>query len=68
MAPTDNFNKVTESGFAEVIEGNSDSPKYLALHKTAPVGTIIQVKNEANGQKLFVRVIGSFRMEILKIR
>ncbi|MCR6639280.1 MAG: LysM peptidoglycan-binding domain-containing protein [Sporocytophaga sp.] len=61
VAPTDNFNKVTESGFAEVIEGNSDSPKYLALHKTAPVGTIIQVKNEANGQKLFVRVIGKLQ-------
>ncbi len=61
VPPTDNFNKVTESGFAEVIEGNSDSPKYLALHKTAPVGTIIQVKNEANGQKLFVRVIGKLQ-------
>ncbi len=61
VPPTDNFNKVTESGFAEVIEGNNDSPKYLALHKTAPVGTIIQVKNEANGQKLFVRVIGKLQ-------
>jgi LysM repeat protein len=61
VPPTDNFNKVTETGFAEVIEGNSDSPKYLALHKTAPVGTIIQVKNEANGQKLFVRVIGKLQ-------
>ncbi|GAL87051.1 LysM repeat-containing protein [Sporocytophaga myxococcoides] len=61
VPPTDNFNKVTESGFAEVIEGNNDSPKYLALHKTAPIGTIIQVKNEANGQKLFVRVIGKLQ-------
>lgn len=61
VPPTDNFNKVSESGFAEVIEGNNDSPKYLALHKTAPIGTIIQVKNEANGQKLFVRVIGKLQ-------
>jgi len=61
VPPTDSFNKVTESGFAEVIEGNNDSPKYLALHKTAPIGTIIQVKNEANGQKLFVRVIGKLQ-------
>ena len=61
VPPTDNFNKITENGFAEVIEGNADSPKYLALHKSAPVGTIIQVKNEANGQKLFVRVIGKLQ-------
>ncbi|MFN3405683.1 MAG: LysM peptidoglycan-binding domain-containing protein [Cytophagaceae bacterium] len=55
------LNKVNESGFAEVIEENSDNPKYLALHKTAPVGTIIQVKNENNGQKIFVRVIGKLQ-------
>ncbi|HSZ73077.1 MAG TPA: hypothetical protein VK750_10420, partial [Cytophagaceae bacterium] len=35
-----------------------DSDKYLAMHKTAPVGTIIQVINEGNNQRIFVRVIG----------
>lgn len=52
------YDKVEESGFAEVIEGNTGTPKFLALHKTAPIGTIIHVTNEANGQKVFVRVIG----------
>ena len=32
--------------------------KYLALHKSAPIGTIIQVRNDDNDQKIFVRVIG----------
>ena len=49
--------KVTESGLAAVIEG-SGTDKYLALHKTAPVGTIMQVRNIMNGQSVYVRVIG----------
>lgn len=57
VVPNGEFKKVTETGFAEVIEGG-DSDKYLALHKTAPVGTIIQVINDANNQRIFVRVIG----------
>lgn len=52
-----NYKKYTETGFAEVIEGG-DTDKYLGLHKTAPVGTIIQVTNDANNQKIFVRIIG----------
>jgi rare lipoprotein A (peptidoglycan hydrolase) len=38
---------------------NSGTDKYLALHKTAPVGTIMQVKNQMNGQSVYVRVIGA---------
>jgi LysM repeat protein len=53
-----NFNKVIERGIAEVIEETNENPKFLALHKTAPVGTIIQVTNETNNQYVFVRVIG----------
>ncbi|UYZ59855.1 LysM peptidoglycan-binding domain-containing protein [Hymenobacter latericus] len=49
--------KVTESGLAAVIEGGN-SEKYLALHKTAPVGTIMMVRNIMNGQVVYVRVIG----------
>jgi rare lipoprotein A (peptidoglycan hydrolase) len=48
---------VTESGLAAVIEGGG-TDKYLALHKTAPVGTIMQVRNIMNGQSVYVRVIG----------
>jgi LysM repeat protein len=49
--------RVTESGMAAAI-ANSGTDKYLALHKTAPVGTIMQVKNQMNGQSVYVRVIG----------
>lgn len=51
--------KIVETGFAEVIEGSSDTKKYLALHKSAPVGTIMQVRNEMNNQTVFVRVVGT---------
>ena len=47
----------TEDGVAAIIE-NSGTDKYLALHKTAPVGTIMEVKNMVNGNAVFVRVIG----------
>ena len=50
--------RVTESGVAGAIAG-SGTDKYLALHKTAPVGTIMQVKNQMNGQSVYVRVIGA---------
>ena len=49
--------RVTESGMAAVIE-KTGTDKYLALHKTAPVGMIMQVKNAMNGQSVYVRVIG----------
>lgn len=50
--------KVIETGLAEVIDQKGEVNKYLALHKTAPVGTILQVKNIMNGQTVYVRVIG----------
>lgn len=56
--PKGEFKKITENGIAELLESKTDAPKFQALHKTAPVGTIIQVVNESNGQKIFVRVIG----------
>ncbi|WP_052733050.1 DPBB and LysM peptidoglycan-binding domain-containing protein [Hymenobacter terrenus] len=49
--------RVVESGLGAPIE-RSVTDKYLALHKTAPVGTIMQVKNSMNGQSVYVRVIG----------
>ncbi|HEY4652330.1 MAG TPA: LysM peptidoglycan-binding domain-containing protein [Pontibacter sp.] len=50
--------KVIENGMAEMIDPKADTNKYLALHKTAPVGTIMQVKNAMNNQVVYVRVIG----------
>jgi len=49
--------RVVEAGLGAPIE-NSVTEKYLALHKTAPVGTIMQVKNAMNGLYVYVRVIG----------
>ena len=50
--------KRVESGMAEIIDPKMDSNKYLALHKSAPVGTIMQIKNAMNGQVVYVRIIG----------
>ncbi len=49
--------RVVETGLGAPIE-KSLTDKYLALHKTAPVGTIMEVKNAMNGQSVYVRVIG----------
>ena len=49
---------VSELGFASVIEGGNDTKKYLALHRTAPVGTVLRIRNEMNEVSVFVRVIG----------
>lgn len=50
--------RVSESGMAEQIDQKSDANKFLALHKTAPVGTIMAVKNPSNDQTVYVRVVG----------
>lgn len=50
--------KITEKGMARVIDGSESTKKYLALHRTAPIGTIMQVRNEMNDLTVFVRVIG----------
>ncbi|MBT9392593.1 LysM peptidoglycan-binding domain-containing protein [Hymenobacter sp. NST-14] len=49
--------RVSESGLAMAIPTDA-SDKYLALHKTAPVGTIMEVRNIMNGMAVYVRVIG----------
>lgn len=47
-----------EGGLAELIEGTDGNRKYLALHRTAKVGTILKVRNELNNREVFVRVRG----------
>lgn len=51
-------NEVKETGLAELIDGTEGNRKYLALHRTAPTGTILKVKNELNNREVFVRVVG----------
>lgn len=53
-----NGDEILEKGIAELIEGTDGNRKYLALHRTAPVGTILKVKNELNNREVFVRVMG----------
>jgi LysM repeat protein len=50
--------KVVQRGLADVIENSADTKKYLAMHRDAPIGTIMQVKNEMNNQTVFVRIVG----------
>ena len=50
--------KIKEKGVAEVIEGSEGTEKYLALHRSAKIGTIMQVRNDLNDQIVFVRVLG----------
>jgi LysM repeat protein len=53
-----NSDEIIEAGVAELIEGTEGNRKYLALHRTAPVGTILKVRNEMNNREVFVRVMG----------
>ncbi len=50
--------EIKENGLAELIEGTEGNRKYLALHRTAEVGTILKVRNEMNNREVFVRVVG----------
>ena len=50
--------KFAEQGIAEIIGAGEGTNKFLALHRTAPVGTLIKVANQANGQSVWVKVIG----------
>jgi LysM repeat protein len=53
-----NDDEILQSGLAELIEGTEGNRKHLALHRTAPVGTILKVRNEMNNREVFVRVMG----------
>ncbi len=55
---TNGMRKTIETGMAELIDVPDNSGKYLALHKSAPIGTLVLVKNLANGQSIWVKVIG----------
>jgi LysM repeat protein len=50
--------RTVELGIAEVIDVADAGNKYLALHRTAAVGSLVQVKNVNNSQSIWVKVIG----------
>jgi len=56
--PVREMHKIIKSGLAAMIEGTGDNGTYLGLHRTAPTGTIVMVKNEMNDQAVFVRIVG----------
>jgi LysM repeat protein len=54
-----NRKEVNETGVAAWIEDEAINPnKYYALHRTAPIGTIIKVVNRMNSRSVFVKVVG----------
>ncbi len=50
--------KVEEMGIAELIPSNKRSDQLLALHKSAPLGSLMLVRNKATGRQVTVKVIG----------
>lgn len=50
--------RIAATGVAEMIDGADGSGKYLALHRTAPIGTLVLVRNAFNNQSVWVKVIG----------
>jgi LysM repeat protein len=50
--------QMSESGLAEIIDTGESSNKFLALHRSAPIGTLVQVTNEFNSESIWVKVIG----------
>ncbi|WP_460635729.1 septal ring lytic transglycosylase RlpA family protein [Larkinella harenae] len=56
--PSGNARRISEVGLAEVIDQSGNSNKYLGLHRTAPIGTLVLVRNDRNQQSIWVKIIG----------
>ena len=53
--------EVDERGIALWISDETlDGSKMLALHRTAPIGTVIKVTNTMSGKSTFAKVVGKF--------
>ena len=53
------IDKISETGVATwLVDGELNQNKFYALHRTAPVGTIIKVTNRMNNNSVFVKVVG----------
>lgn len=50
--------QTVEEGFAMRIEDTDYTQKYLALHRSAPLGSTIQVKNQMTNQMIEAKVVG----------
>ena len=52
--------EITQKGVA-VWNKSQNSAELFALHKTAPIGSILQVTNPLNDRVIYVKVIGKFQ-------
>lgn len=53
--------EVNERGVAVYIaDENIDATKMLALHQTAPIGTVVKITNPMTGKSTFAKVVGKF--------
>lgn len=52
-----------DKGMAEWIDNSdeSDGSKFYAIHKTAPIGTILKVRNLMNDKVAYVKVVGKLQ-------
>lgn len=50
---------ISEKGMAAMVGTNTPSTKKMALHREAPVGSMITVANPSNGESVLVEVIGN---------
>lgn len=51
------YSKIIEKGIAVMME-DEKAGNYTGLHREAPIGTIVAIKNESNGESVFVRIVG----------
>ena len=51
------FERMYEEGVASVIQ-SMKTTRYLALHRTLPIGTNLEVRNLMNNQIVYVKVVG----------
>lgn len=51
------FEKIYEEGIASVIQ-SMETTRFLALHRTLPIGTNLKVRNLMNNQVVHVKVVG----------
>jgi len=54
----DGFERIYEEGIASVIE-SMNTTRYLALHRSLPIGTNLKVRNLMNNQVVHVKVVGT---------
>lgn len=53
--------EIDERGVAvSIADQNLDGSKMLALHRTAPIGTVVKITNPMSGKSTFAKVVGKF--------